>query len=392
MTRIGVDPAGIRIMAPKHFHYNLKVEGLTPAQANIIKQDMLSIGGEAAVARGVASCAVQSTDAIVSGTIKQFNILLEKLRTQNFGLPEVALDLREVFENIGRKSFTVRGRAKSWTIGPRTLIMGILNVTPDSFSDGGRFFEKNKAVERALQMAEEGADWIDIGGESTRPNAEPLLLEEELKRVIPVVEALSGKVDISIDTTKAEVAREALDAGAEIINDVSALGLDAHMIRVCAEYKAPVVLMHMRGTPLTMQKDVEYRDLTGEVFNYLLSRVNYAESSGINPERIIIDPGLGFGKSREGNLELIRRLYEFKAIGRPILVGPSRKSFIAKTIGGAAGAEGVESGTIAAVTASVLGGAQIIRVHDVRRSVQAVRIAEAIRDGGEILSEVEAVS
>lgn len=379
MLRIGVDPAGIRIMAPKHFHYNLKVEGLTPAQANIIKQDMLSIGGEVAVARGAASCSVRQTDAIISGTLKQLNILIDKLKAQNLGLPEIAQALREALDNVRRKEFILKGRGKSWTLGPRTLVMGILNVTPDSFSDGGRFFEKNKAVERALEMVEDGADWIDVGGESTRPGALPIALVEELKRVIPVVEALSGKADISVDTTKSEVARQALQAGAQIINDVSALGADPGMTGVCAEYGAPVVLMHMRGTPETMQKNVGYNDLMAEVFNYLSGRIEYAESRGIDREKIIIDPGLGFGKSREGNLEIIRRLSEFKSLGRPILVGPSRKSFIAGTLG----SQGRETGTIAAVSASILNGANAVRVHDVSGARQALLMTDAVRAAGE---------
>ncbi len=380
MRRVGVDPAGIRIMAPKHFHYNLKVEGLTPPQANIIKQDMLSIGGEVAVARGAASCSVRRTDAIISGTLKQLNILIDKLKVQNLGLPEIALAMEEALGNIRRKEFTLKGRGKSWTLGPRTLVMGILNVTPDSFSDGGLFFEKNKAIERALEMIDAGTDWIDVGGESTRPGALPVALVEELKRVMPVVEALSGKADISVDTTKSEVARQALEAGAQIINDVSALGADPDMASVCAEYGAPVVLMHMRGTAETMQKNVEYGDLMTEVFNYLLSRVEYAESRGIDREKIIIDPGLGFGKSREGNLELVRRLPEFRSLGRPVLVGPSRKSFIAGTLGAG---QGRETGTTAVVTASILNGAHAVRVHDVLGAVQAARMIDAIRAAGE---------
>ncbi len=379
MLRVGVDPAGIRIMAPKHFHYNLKVESLTPAQANIIKQDMLSIGGEVAVARGAASCSVRQTDAIISGTLKELDILVDKLKVQNQGLSGIARALREALDNVRLKELALKGRGKDWILGPRTLIMGILNVTPDSFSDRGRFFEKNRAIERALEMVEEGAEWIDVGGESTRPGAAPVALNEELKRVVPVVEALSGKADISVDTTKSEVARQALQAGAQIINDVSALGADPDMAAVCAEYGAPVVLMHMRGTPATMQKDVGYKDLMAEVFNYLSERIEYAESRGIGREKMMIDPGLGFGKSREGNLEIIGRLKELRSLGRPLLVGASRKSFIAGTVG----PEGRETGTVAAVVASILNGANAVRVHDVSGAVQAARMADALRAAGE---------
>ncbi len=374
---MGVDPAVIRTMASEHFHYNLKVEGLTAAQANIVRREMLSIGGEAAVASGAASCSARRTDAIISGTLKELDILMDKLRLRERRLSEVAFALKEAMDNIRRKEVILRGSGKSWTLGLRTHIMGIVNVTPDSFSDGGMFFEKGRAFEKALEMVEEGADWVDVGGESTRPGAEPVPLKEELKRVIPVVEALSGKADVSVDTSKAEVARQALEAGASVINDVSALS-GPGMAEVCAEYGASVVLMHMRGAPATMQKNVDYVDLMGEVFNYLMSRIEYAVSRGVDLERIMIDPGLGFGKSREGNLEIIRRLPEFMSLGRPILVGPSRKSFVS----GIAGSDGVEAGTVAVVAASILKGAHAVRVHDVKTVRQAVRIIDAVRAAG----------
>ncbi len=224
MERIGVDPAGAAIMAPKQFHHNLEVKGLTTAQANIIKQEMLSCGGEAAVSRDSASCAAPLTDAVISGTRRQFARLIEKLGIQPHGLKPVAEDFREALDNAGRGSFVIRTGGREWTLGERTLIMGVLNVTPDSFYDGGRFMEREKAVERALRMAEDGADWIDVGGESTRPGATPVDEAEELKRVIPVIEALSSKgLTVSVDTSKAAVAAEAIKAGAGIVNDVSGL-------------------------------------------------------------------------------------------------------------------------------------------------------------------------
>lgn len=377
MARIGVDPAGIRIMAPKHFHYNIKVEGLTPAQANVLKQDALAIGGEAAVAKGAASCSVASSDAILSGTRKQFDILIEKLKVQCFGLPEVAEDLRQALDNVSRRNFIIRCRSRQWHIGPRTLIMGVLNVTPDSFSDGGAFLDKDKAAERGLEMVSEGADWIDVGGESSRPGAEPVDAKEETWRVVPVVEALAKKgVTVSVDTAKASVARAALDAGAEIINDISALSFDPDMAGVCASYKAPVILMHMRGTPRDMQKETSYGDITGAVYNHLLSRIEAAVSSGIERENIIIDPGIGFGKSMEGNFTLLKNLAEFKTLGRPILIGASRKSFIGPEL---KPSERL-AGTLAASALAILNGASIIRVHDVKEALQAARTASSVRD------------
>lgn len=259
----------------------------------------------------------------------------------------------------------------SWELSRRTLalerplVMGILNVTPDSFSDGNRYFSTERAVERALELEGEGADIIDIGGESTRPNAPKVSLEEELARVVPVIEGLSGKlrVPISVDTYKAEVARAACAAGAEIVNDVSGLRFDAGMARVAADSRAGVVLMHTRGTPDRMQQDTGYRDLIGEVKHYLQESLDLAHQAGIPKSRIVVDPGIGFAKSVEGNLELIRRLSELNELGCPILVGPSRKSFIGAVLGDRE--RDRTFGTAATVAVSILNGAAIVRVHDV---------------------------
>lgn len=262
-------------------------------------------------------------------------------------------------------------RKTDWELSRRTLslerplVMGILNVTPDSFSDGGRFFSPEAAVERAQEMEREGADLIDIGGESTRPNAPAVTLEQELDRVIPVIEALAGRISvpISVDTYKAGVARAACAAGAEIVNDVTGLRFDPDMARVTAEADAGVVVMHTRGMPDTMQADTRYEDLIGAVKGYLEESIAAALAAGVKAGRIAVDPGLGFGKSVDGNLELIRRLGEFLPLGCPILVGPSRKSFIG-TVTGRQGGERI-FGTAAAVALSIVHGASIVRVHDV---------------------------
>lgn len=378
MEKIGVDPAGVSIMAPKQLHYNLKLEGLKPVQANILKQDMLSIGGEAAVARGAASCSVAFSDALVSGTLRQFETLIDKLKGQSLGLGEAAESMRRAIDNRALSVYKLKSKRGPLTIGPATLIMGILNVTPDSFSDGGRFMDPGMALERALEMASEGADWIDIGGESTRPGAEPVDAAEELKRVVPVIEALALRgLTVSIDTTKASVAEAAIGAGASIVNDVSALSLDPGMAGVVAKLGVPLILMHMRGTPKTMQLDTSYGDLMSEVYGYLHSRVEFAAEMGIDPESIIVDPGLGFGKSVEGNFELLGRLREFKSLGRPVLAGPSRKSFIGKTLG-LTGTEERLAGTIAACVLAVANGAAILRVHDVKEVRRAAAIADAV--------------
>jgi dihydropteroate synthase len=247
----------------------------------------------------------------------------------------------------------------------RPLVMGILNVTPDSFSDGNRFFSLEAAVERALEMEREGADIIDIGGESTRPNAPVVSLAEELDRVVPVIEALAGKISvpISVDTYKAGVARAACAAGAEIVNDVSGLFFDPEMAKEVALADAGLVVMHTRGRPDRMQADTRYLDLIAEVKGYLSDSLELAGRTGIKASRIVIDPGIGFGKSVEGNLELVRRLSELLPLGRPILVGPSRKSFIGAVLGKSGGDR--LFGTAAVVAVSIAHGASIVRVHDV---------------------------
>ena len=256
--------------------------------------------------------------------------------------------------------------------------MGILNVTPDSFSDGGRFGSPEGAVEHALRMAEEGADLIDVGGESTRPGSPPVPAAEELRRVMPVIEGLRGRlpVPISIDTSKAEVAREASGAGAAIVNDVTALRGDPAMAQVAREAGAGVVLMHMQGTPATMQDDPRYGDVVAEVAAFLRERLGAAQDAGIPAERIVLDPGIGFGKTFEHNLELFRRMRELCALGRPLLVGASRKAFIGRLLG--LPVEERLEGTAAAVTAAVLAGARIVRVHDAREMARVVLVADAL--------------
>ena len=277
-----------------------------------------------------------------------------------------------------------KSAATRWELSRRTLlldrplVMGILNVTPDSFSDGNRFFSCESAVARALELEREGADIIDIGGESTRPNAPAVSLAEELERVVPVIEALAGKlsVPISVDTYKAGVARAACAAGAEIVNDVSGLFFDEGMAAAVAQADAGLVVMHTRGTPDRMQADTRYHDLMAEVKSYLLDSLAKAEAAGIKASRIAIDPGIGFGKSVEGNLELIRRLPELLALGLPILVGPSRKSFIG-AVTGRVPDERI-FGTAAVVAVSVVNGASILRVHDVAAMRDVAVMARAL--------------
>lgn len=261
----------------------------------------------------------------------------------------------------------------------KPIIMGILNVTPDSFSDGGKFLNIQAAIAHAKKMVEDGADIIDVGGESTRPNSEPVSVEEELERAIPVIEKLKEELDvpISIDTCKPKVAEAALKAGASIVNDITALESD-EMAKVAAKHHATVVIMHMQGNPKTMQKKPHYKNIVGEVKGFLKKRIAKAKKFGI--KKIIIDPGIGFGKTVEHNLELIAKLSEFKSLGCPVMIGASRKSFIGKILN-----EPVENrleGTIIVNSIALMNGADILRVHDVKEARQAIQMVEAVKKFG----------
>jgi len=262
----------------------------------------------------------------------------------------------------------------------KTYIMGILNVTPDSFADGGLYFDKSSAIERAYQIVEEGADIIDIGGESTRPGSEPISIKEELIRTIPLIEAISKKikVPISIDTYKSEVAKAALDAGASMVNDISGLRFDPKMTDVVSEYKVPVVIMHIKGKPQDMQQNPVYEALIPEIIDYFRMGMKIASGAGISEDKIIIDPGIGFGKTFDHNLEIINNLREFTFLEKPILVGPSRKAFIGKILGDAPATERLE-GTAAAVSISIINGANVVRVHDVKEMVKVAKVADAVK-------------
>jgi dihydropteroate synthase len=269
----------------------------------------------------------------------------------------------------------------------RTLVMGVLNVTPDSFSDGGKFLDVDRAVEHAREMSHAGADIIDIGGESTRPGAVPVSAEEESRRVLPVIERLRDLV-VSVDTTKASVAEKALAAGARIVNDISALRFDPRMIDVVRDAGAGVVLMHMQGTPQTMQQRPQYDDVVAEVRSFLAGRIAFAESRGLKKSQIAVDPGIGFGKTVEHNLQLLARLGEFDSLGCALLVGTSRKSFIGKVLGAPRAAPGREAderlwGTAATVAWAVAQGAHVVRVHDVAEMADVVRMVEAVKRAGQ---------
>jgi len=301
-----------------------------------------------------------SNPADLNATVSQFNPFLPTAGQAN----------RELKTRHGRIEFT-----------HRTAVMAVLNVTPDSFYDGGRHFDAGRAIADGVAMAQAGADIIDIGGESSRPGAEPVSQADELARVIPVIQGLRRQcaLPISIDSYKAPVVRAALDAGADIVNDISALGFDPAMAPLVANEKVPVVLMHMRGTPRTMQADPQYTDVVREVRDFLAERLYDAMDAGIDADSIVLDPGIGFGKTAEHNIQLLRGLSVLAALGQPLLVGASRKNFIGKILG--LDPDQRLEGSLAAAVAAVLGGANIVRVHDVAETCRAVRVVDALRFG-----------
>ena len=380
MREIGVDEGGIRIMAPKAIGRVIHLENLITPAALILKEQMLSLGGDVAIHRSAINSRIEHTDALLMGNMSQIGKLIPKLRQQSFGLSDVADRIEAILNGKAeRRPFIIETDGRTMNLSRKTHIMGILNVTPDSFSDGGQYDDRERALGRAMEMEEEGADIIDIGGESTRPGATPLSTDEEMKRVVPVIRAVkrSCSVPLSIDTTRAEVAKAALDEGASIVNDISGFGFDRAMPELVAERRVPVILMHIRGTPQTMQDNPEYTDLFGDILSYFSRRIDLAGKDGVGEEQIIIDPGIGFGKTVEHNYSILKHLRRFSILKRPIMVGPSRKSFIGKILD-LPPSERLE-GTAAAVTAAILNGAHIVRVHDVREMVRIARICDVLK-------------
>jgi len=381
LEKINVSSQGVEVMAPKAIELSIKITKVKVGAANILKQEMLSIGGDAAVARGVVNGKLEFSDIILLGNLDKIKKLVKKLNYQTiFGLPEIKQDLINFIdsqENPYSKILNCNGTRLELN---ETKIMGILNVTPDSFSDGNLYFDSSKAVKRALEMIAEGADIIDIGGESTRPGAQKVSAETEIKRVIPVIKKLRkiSDIPISIDTTKAEVAKEALQTGASILNDISALQFDAGMIKVLQNFpEVPVILMHMQGTPDTMQDNPYYEDVIEEILSFFKERINFCVGNGILRDRIIIDPGIGFGKRQKDNLVILKKISEFKCLGVPVMLGASRKSFIGKIYE----SEVLErlSGSLASTAFAFQNDIEIIRVHDVIEQKNFLNVMKEIR-------------
>ena len=390
LLMIGSAEKGVRLMLPKSRCYAVKLYNVDSALAHVLKEAFLSAGGDVAISRESMIGMGEQSDVILIGSRKHFSHAVRAVSTDDIAGPNVAAEIETVlalFDEGPVPPLTedISDPKIRWMyaeLHKRTLVMGILNVTPDSFSDGGTFLDRQAAVKHALDMIEQGADIIDVGGESTRPGSEPVSTEEEIDRVVPVIKEIAAQTDkpISIDTYHAATARAALDAGANIINDISGMTFDPDMKKLAAERRCPVVIMHIKGTPRDMQKDPTYKDLMGEITDYLVRCTAEAVDAGVDEKMIIVDPGIGFGKKVEHNLEILRRLDEFKSLGRPILVGTSRKSTIGHVLGGLPPEERME-GTAATVALSIASGANIVRVHDVKEMVRIARMTDAIVRG-----------
>jgi dihydropteroate synthase len=397
VARTESDPEGVAIMTRKGRIYPVRLDGVSLKAAPLLKQETLSVGADSAHARGIADHSVASTTVVLLATWGQYLRLIPKLRRQPFRLSEAAEEIEHALRSyVSRAPRTIAGPHRTFVVGDRPRVMGVLNVTPDSFFDGGVHLDPKEAVEHAERMVAEGASMIDIGGESTRPKAAPVTSEAEWARVGPVLEGLAGRlsVPVSIDTRHPEVAAKAVDAGADVVNDIEGMRSDA-MRRTVAKSGAAVVAMHMRGDPATMQSNLVYADLRGEVYAWLAAASDRAVAEGIPPDKILIDPGLGFGKSAEQSLELLLHAGELRSLGYPVVVGASRKSFLGWVLGMDDPAHRLEPGIAAAVVAAERGVA-LVRTHDVGPTVRALslvqaaqRLANAPAPAGVDLADVE---
>ena len=382
LLKIGNTPQGVEILSKKGKVLLIEIKDIDTRAANILKQDAIALGGDCAVPRKASSFEKGKCTVLLMVTERELERLIVKLKLQPFGLKELSEKLSRTLLEYRKDSFTISYRGKELSL-KRPIIMGILNVTPDSFSDGGLYSSADRALKRCEEMLEEGAQIIDIGGESTRPGAEPVPIEEEIRRTVPVIEEIRKKLGddffISIDTYKSSVAEKALDAGADMVNDISGFHFDDKMVSLVAERKCPAVIMHIKGTPKDMQKNPYYDDVVKEIINYFSETLKLAESKGVDRSQLILDPGIGFGKRVIDNLCILKRLSEFKVFGLPILVGASRKSFIGAVTGEEVPAQRVP-GSLAAAAVVVLKGAKILRVHDVKETKQFLDTILAIEE------------
>ena len=378
LASINVHPESIPIFEHKAEIIPFKLLQVRTPAANILKQEMLAAGGDAAVPVGAVINAERYVDVLLLGTKKHYKLLLKKLEQMTyFGLKQIA---EEISAALGEnKVFTTLADGRVLTYD-KMCVMGILNITPDSFYAGSRVPMLDSVIERAGKMLADGADILDIGGESTRPGSDSVDGGEERRRVLPVIEALRKAYPdavLSVDTYRADTAEAALFAGADIINDISAMEADSAMLSVAVRTKAPIILMHMRGTPKNMQQNCQYSNVVEEVAAYLAQRAQLLREQGVGADKIILDAGIGFAKDVEQNLLLMRDLHSLTSFGYPVLLAASRKSTIGAVLGGVPAEERME-GTVATSLQAVYAGAHMIRVHDVKENLRAVRMLEAI--------------
>lgn len=377
LARTGCAEAAVRLLVPKGMFHAVRIEDVPAEAANLLKMELLAAGGDAAIHQEVLTGTIAHSAVVLLGTEAQLRRLCEQVEQYPLGLPAIAAAIRAVLPP--RPPIVLHCGRYALPLGAKTYVMGILNMTPDSFSGEGLGNDVDRAVRQAEIMLNDGADILDIGGESTRPGAEEVPLAEELRRVIPVIAALAARfeVPLSVDTYKSVVAREAVAAGATLLNDISGLRFDPALAAVAAEAHLPVVVMHIKGTPRSMQQHPAYTDLLTEVCDYLRASTEIAVAAGIPRDQVILDPGFGFGKTVAHNLELLRRLHELTSFGQPVLLGTSRKSTIGKVLGDLPPDERVE-GTAATVALGIANGADIVRVHDVKEMVRVARMTDAV--------------
>lgn len=378
LKNIGVHQASIETFMNKSAILPLKVLKVRTPAANIIKQEMLACGGDCAIHAGCVVCAQDHSDILLLGTKKHYRLLLQKMAMMPyFGLPKIREELQLFLEKAPLKTILADNRILEYD---HVVVMGILNITPDSFYADSRVHSIDEVINRAGQMLSDGAEILDIGGESTRPGSDSINPQEEIARIVPVVEALRKEYPqsiLSIDTYHAETAKATLASGADIINDISAMEYDEKMINVVVENNAPVILMHMRGTPKNMQQNTEYGNVVEEVSKYLKERAEMLRGHNFPKEKIILDPGICFAKNVDQNLKLMQGLSEMTGSEYPVLLAASRKSTIGKVLGDIP-PEARLPGTIATSCQAVYAGANMVRVHDVKENIQAIRMLEAI--------------
>jgi len=379
LGEIDVPDAEIERIADMFLYVTLKLEGVDTRAANLMKSLVETLGGTLAMRKEAHEFTVRDTDLIISGSRHTLSLLATRLKGEPFGLDAIASEITACISS-GSRLMSWGSRVLDFT--RKTYVMGILNCTPDSFFPASRSETLREALKNAREMIGAGVDIIDVGGESSRPGSDPIEAEEEIRRVIPVVQAIRKESDImvSVDTRRKDIAERALEAGADIINDISGLKHNEELARLVARRRVPIVLMHMRGTPKTMQKQAAYKNTISEILRELQPSIAAALGAGIAPEMIIVDPGVGFGKRAQDNLRIIRELASLKSLNFPILIGLSRKSFIGEILDRPV--EKRLTGTVTANTLAVINGANIIRVHDVGDAVEMVKVIDSVRRFG----------